>query len=290
MPLINPSIELQVCSHQKDEHYSNMLKSNITSWASLMFGEMFTLKNTNYISMISSLLYHSITSLSGLQTLGEEYVNIIQVDSSGSRVPSFTRRLLSVLLRTSFLPIVQQYNKQHKLKRNLSPESEQQDQDLKTLIIENFAFIAEAVKKLNFAAFLISQKHYDVSKRVSDVGYVKIVPSVSRSSRDNDKYDVIGRLLAFRVLFAVVRKVQAVQKKLEVERGKLGSKVKQAESDREQVTCGICQESAEHASITKCGHIYCWSCIQTWIGNKPQCPICRQKIESNQVACLRNYP
>ena len=52
---------------------------SITSWASLMFGEMYTLRNTNYLNMISSLLYHSFTTLGGLQTLGEEYVNIIQV-------------------------------------------------------------------------------------------------------------------------------------------------------------------------------------------------------------------
>ena len=117
------------------------------------------------------------------------------------------------------------------MKKNLSPESDQQDQDLKTQISENFAFIAEAVKKLNFAAFLISQKHYAVSKRVSDVQYVKIVPTVSRSNQDNDKYDVIGRLLTLRVLFAVIRKVQAIQNKLETEKNKLGSRTKEADSD-----------------------------------------------------------
>lgn len=36
---------------------------------------------------LSTLAYHSLTNLCGLQTLGEEYCGILQVDELGSQIP-----------------------------------------------------------------------------------------------------------------------------------------------------------------------------------------------------------
>lgn len=42
-------------------------------------------------------------------------------------------------------------------------------------------------------------------------------------------------------------------------------------------SCAICFEGNE-LSLTKCGHIYCKSCITKWINSKKNCPICKKDL------------
>ena len=51
----------------------------------------------------------------------------------------------------------------------------------------------------------------------------------------------------------------------------------------ETVTCGIClDENSGNSLVLKCGHIFCKTCIYTWIVKKyhdSTCPMCRQPID-----------
>lgn len=52
--------------------------------------------------------------------------------------------------------------------------------------------------------------------------------------------------------------------------------------------CTLCLEEMKDPSTTTCGHVFCWTCIQDWIKEKPECPLCRQSILSQHVLPLRN--
>jgi len=53
---------------------------------------------------------------------------------------------------------------------------------------------------------------------------------------------------------------------------------------KEEIICGIClEENSENSLVLKCGHIFCKSCIYTWIIHKfyeSSCPMCREPIDS----------
>jgi hypothetical protein len=53
---------------------------------------------------------------------------------------------------------------------------------------------------------------------------------------------------------------------------------KQAVEFREN--CPICLETVVKAHKTKCGHIFCESCITEWYNHSNQCPLCRSSINS----------
>lgn len=52
--------------------------------------------------------------------------------------------------------------------------------------------------------------------------------------------------------------------------------------------CPICLSNARLPVATKCGHIFCWECIKSWVNvkGKLECPICKSGIKLNEVIKL----
>lgn len=56
----------------------------------------------------------------------------------------------------------------------------------------------------------------------------------------------------------------------------------------QQSKCTLCLEPFRDPSVTTCGHVFCWTCIQDWIKEKAECPLCRQAILPQKVLPLRS--
>ena len=42
--------------------------------------------------------------------------------------------------------------------------------------------------------------------------------------------------------------------------------------------CVVCHEEKNNLIVTLCGHIYCPTCLQTWLQTKFQCAICKRRL------------
>ncbi|XP_010891519.2 peroxisome biogenesis factor 10 isoform X1 [Esox lucius] len=102
MPLISANQPQLIRSSQKDEYYQNCLRNNANEAFQTLAGSKRWLHWRKEIELLSDLAYYGLTTFSGYQTLGEEYVSIIQVDPTLRRVPSRARRGALVLLHSLF--------------------------------------------------------------------------------------------------------------------------------------------------------------------------------------------
>ncbi|KAI9882843.1 MAG: MutS protein msh4 [Watsoniomyces obsoletus] len=56
---------------------------------------------------------------------------------------------------------------------------------------------------------------------------------------------------------------------------------------RQQRKCTLCLEPMKEPSTTTCGHVFCWTCINSWCREKPECPLCRQTSLPQHILPLR---
>mmetsp|Transcript_2799 Transcript_2799/g.5491 ORF Transcript_2799/g.5491 Transcript_2799/m.5491 type:complete len:166 (+) Transcript_2799:69-566(+) len=50
--------------------------------------------------------------------------------------------------------------------------------------------------------------------------------------------------------------------------------------------CGICFEEATLPVVTRCGHLYCWTCLNQWIERVQECPVCKAGVSGDNVTPL----
>jgi E3 ubiquitin-protein ligase SHPRH len=45
--------------------------------------------------------------------------------------------------------------------------------------------------------------------------------------------------------------------------------------------CVICQSTFDVGALTKCGHLFCISCLQIWLRSHHTCPVCKERLSHN---------
>lgn len=102
-----------VRSVQKDAKYSSELSEDLSDILRLT-GPRNWIKYNSLTKLLAEISYHGFASLNNLQTLGEEYTGIIQVDSVYKQIPSrlVSKTLSCELLFFNKLYLCHSYNSQ----------------------------------------------------------------------------------------------------------------------------------------------------------------------------------
>ena len=60
----------------------------------------------------------------------------------------------------------------------------------------------------------------------------------------------------------------------------------------EVLRCTLCMDRREpengSSAVTQCGHVFCWTCIEEWLKEKADCPLCRQAVHVSRVLPVYN--
>lgn len=303
MPLTRASVAEMMRGGQKDDELSNSTTrpflyktvESLTKLADILLllgsqgGEGFP-STINWIAwssevdVLATVLYYAFTTVSGQQTIGEEYVNIVQVDSSYKRHPSLLLRSAMVLMNCVGPYVINKLVE--KLMKYVAGNSWMAE--TKKLLVRDLLTgtnnILQWCYKVQRSLFFLRLSSANIAKHVTSVNYV----SIRRNPLPHYKwFTILGYfglaqclISFFQGMTKGIRAIQAVKTK---------SSRKTPLQTSSQSRCPLCYDSFQNITCTPCGHLFCWNCIYPWAAAAPRCPICRLECEPKKLVLLVNF-
>lgn len=208
-------------SHQKDAYFTGHLANTLTDLHRRLLGARSAHASAPELRAAASLLYFGLTTLPGNRTLGEEYCDLVQVESGvggrGGRLPSLSRRAAYVVgsiivpylagralphLRSRLralldrrLALLRAQNSTNTTEGGKDPAATRQYRLLSYLSANLSPLTSPSPwRAAVLAAFYFSGTHYELAKRLLRLRYVfsREVPA----SPDRAGYELLGVLLA----------------------------------------------------------------------------------------------
>lgn len=266
LPAAQPAEVLR--AWQKDDQYEKQLAESLA--------RLMPPRHASKAPHLSSVLYKSFTTLKDLQTLGEEYSGIVQVDETYHKLPTFSSRLMSILLSTFgenlTRRLLRHMQKSIEQNGNLRPEA----QNTFLVILRAINNMVPQVESVHRALSYINGGPIQIGKSVTGIDYVHVRPAAAAYYAHLRLLGIVTLLHAFiscgQSLYQAKKHIDQMREfPNDVDNGKC---------------CVACLEEMLQPCVLQCGHIFCLNCCY---GPLESCALCRTPFTKNTVVPLMNY-
>ncbi len=296
-----------VRSNQKDRFYINRVSGLVSDISRSLLSLPHWARWQRELQLLTELGYHGLTTLLDNQTLGEEYTNIIQVNSQFTdtakqplyTVAGFGPRAMAILLQTLGPYVVERslevlYKRLTERSLNRLNLTEQQYLILEK-IVEFLEELVSMFNKLHLALYYLRGVFYHIGKRWTGINYVMVrytSTTLLDVSASRNTYRILSWIIFTQIAFKLVKWIwdclKSYRKSAKRQLGNNGDD-DGAVGVCVSVKCPLCLEACRGATSTQCGHIFCWECVCAWLCDSVECPVCRCTVQSQQLICLQHF-
>lgn len=249
---------------------------------------------------VAKILYSAVTTLSDIQTLGEEYTGIIQINCKLQKLPSKKRRLLALLLE-SFGEIL--FSRLITiLKRKLLAPSNL-TVDARAALLEGLDALKSSlvfITRLHRGVFYWGGEYFQLSKRLAGIRYV-LVRRWLKDRSTLQGFQLLSTVTLFQLftytMVTIVKWAQSLPATMPRLRTSLAVAESGVDSNNESTElttvparhrCALCLEQRTQDTAAPCGHVFCWGCITEWLQTRAQCPLCRDFVDLSRLVPIQN--
>lgn len=279
---------------QKDLQFSELINENLQNVTEVLSNNnrnFNLIKLNSLINVFSKIVYHGFATVNQLQTLGEEYTGIIQVNGQKLALPNKFLQIIAIILEHGGLQftikVLKVFERNVRNSSDILPEAK--EKLLKLIEITRFSI--PYISAIHNGVFYLNAGKYQLSKRFTGINYV-LVRYWLHQNHSVKGFKILGLVTLFNVFVSILLHLKTYLNSTKtLLTSQKQTPVKSFEILPEVSTekCILCLEFRRNTTVTECGHLFCWTCICEWLQYKSECPVCRESMKRSSAIPLMNY-